>query len=143
MRRFVGIIVSLVLLGSTVQGKEVNSVAPSQQEISRADIQAVAPALDQYTHDRLLGVKISTVATWRSFSQITPALQGITNQPQLLRDGELFEYARIGPAETAPRLRDWLSDHVVTPPDREARQRGARVPSSRSRKSTKVARTGA
>jgi 4-carboxymuconolactone decarboxylase len=53
MRRLAAIATSLVLLGSTAQGKEENSMAP--QTIHRADVQAVAPALDQYTQDRLLG----------------------------------------------------------------------------------------
>jgi 4-carboxymuconolactone decarboxylase len=41
-------------LGSTVHGKKVDSMT-SAQRIHRADIQAVAPALDHYTRDRLLG----------------------------------------------------------------------------------------
>jgi 4-carboxymuconolactone decarboxylase len=55
MRRFAAILASLVLFGSPVQGKEANPMAPSNQNIRRVDVRAVAPALDHYTQDHLLG----------------------------------------------------------------------------------------
>lgn len=54
MTRWAAIAASLALFGSTVQGQESNFM-DQRQEIRRADIQAVAPALDHYTQDRLLG----------------------------------------------------------------------------------------
>src|SRR5258705_11400413 len=54
MRRFAAILASLALFGSSLQGKEANPMAPSQA-ISRADVQAAAPALDHYTQHRLFG----------------------------------------------------------------------------------------
>jgi 4-carboxymuconolactone decarboxylase len=38
----------------SVQGNEANTMASLQPTVSRADIQAVAPALDKYTYERLL-----------------------------------------------------------------------------------------
>ena len=52
--RFAAILASLVLFGLSLQGREANPMAAPSQAIRRADVQAVAPALDHYTQDRLL-----------------------------------------------------------------------------------------
>jgi 4-carboxymuconolactone decarboxylase len=55
MRIVAAILTTLTVISSSVQAKEENTMAQSQQALSRAAIQAVAPALDQFTQDRLLG----------------------------------------------------------------------------------------
>jgi 4-carboxymuconolactone decarboxylase len=54
MKLFSGLLALLALIGSSVQGQEVNIMA-SSQTLSSADIQAVAPALAKYTQERLFG----------------------------------------------------------------------------------------
>jgi 4-carboxymuconolactone decarboxylase len=54
MKHFTALLASLALMSSSIQAKEVNTMA-AQTTVSRADIQAVAPALDKYTQERLLG----------------------------------------------------------------------------------------
>jgi hypothetical protein len=49
------VLASLAFLSSSVQANEAKTMASFQPTLSRADIQAVAPALDKYTHERLLG----------------------------------------------------------------------------------------
>jgi 4-carboxymuconolactone decarboxylase len=41
-------------MSSSIQANEATTMASSRAILSRADIQAVAPALDKYTHERLL-----------------------------------------------------------------------------------------
>jgi 4-carboxymuconolactone decarboxylase len=53
--RPVAAILTALLFGSPVQAKEENTMAQSQQALSRTAIEAVAPGLDQFTQDRLLG----------------------------------------------------------------------------------------
>ena len=54
MKFFTALLASLALMSSSIQAKEVNAMA-TQTIVSRADIQAVASALDKYTQERLLG----------------------------------------------------------------------------------------
>jgi hypothetical protein len=53
MKPFPTLLESLALMSSSIQAKEANVMAT--QTISRADIQAVAPALDKYAQERSLG----------------------------------------------------------------------------------------
>jgi 4-carboxymuconolactone decarboxylase len=55
MKFFGGLMAFAALIGSSVQGKEANIMASSQATVGHADVQAVAPALDKYTSERLLG----------------------------------------------------------------------------------------
>jgi 4-carboxymuconolactone decarboxylase len=55
MRIFAATIASLALMGSSVQAKEANTMSVSQSVLTRSDVQMVAPALDKYTRDRVLG----------------------------------------------------------------------------------------
>ena len=49
-------IVSLVLIAATARAQEANGMQKSTTSLpSREDIRSVAPALDKYTEDRLLG----------------------------------------------------------------------------------------
>ena len=48
------LLATLLLVSSSIQAEEANTMA-TQTIVSRADIQAVAPALDKYTRERLLG----------------------------------------------------------------------------------------
>jgi 4-carboxymuconolactone decarboxylase len=54
MKHFTALLASLALISSSIQAKEANTMG-AQTIVSRADIQAVAPALDKYTQERLLG----------------------------------------------------------------------------------------
>jgi 4-carboxymuconolactone decarboxylase len=54
MKLFTALLASLALVGSSIQAKEVSTMA-TQTTVSHADIRAVAPALDKYTQERLLG----------------------------------------------------------------------------------------
>jgi 4-carboxymuconolactone decarboxylase len=54
MKLFTALLASVALMSASIQAKEGNIMASSQTTVS-ADIQAVAPALDKYTHERLLG----------------------------------------------------------------------------------------
>jgi 4-carboxymuconolactone decarboxylase len=54
-RLIAAILTVLTVISSSAQAKEENTMAQSQQALSRADIQAVSPGLDQFTQDRLLG----------------------------------------------------------------------------------------
>jgi 4-carboxymuconolactone decarboxylase len=54
MKFFTALLASLALMSSSIQAKEANAMA-TQTMVSRADIQAVASALDKYTQERLLG----------------------------------------------------------------------------------------
>src|SRR5271169_5845292 len=53
MKHFTALLASLALMSSSIQAEEANTMA--QTTFSRTDIQAVAPALDKYTQERLLG----------------------------------------------------------------------------------------
>jgi 4-carboxymuconolactone decarboxylase len=55
MRLVAAIFTALTVISSSAQGKEENIMARSQEASSRAAIQAVAPALDHFTQERLLG----------------------------------------------------------------------------------------
>jgi hypothetical protein len=46
MRLVAAILTALTVIGSSVQAKEENAMAHSQETLSRTAIQAVAPALD-------------------------------------------------------------------------------------------------
>jgi 4-carboxymuconolactone decarboxylase len=48
-------VVSLVFVASSVQAQETKVMLKSKLMLTREDIRMVAPALDQYTQDRLLG----------------------------------------------------------------------------------------
>jgi 4-carboxymuconolactone decarboxylase len=54
MKPFTVLLTLLALVSPSIQAKESNTMAPIQT-VSRADIQAIAPALDKYTQARLLG----------------------------------------------------------------------------------------
>jgi 4-carboxymuconolactone decarboxylase len=54
MKHFTALLASLALMSSSIQAKEANTMA-APTTVSRTDIQAVAPALDKYTQERLLG----------------------------------------------------------------------------------------
>ena len=55
MRLVVAILSALTVISSTAQAKDENTMSRVQQVLNRADIQAVSPALDQLTQERLLG----------------------------------------------------------------------------------------
>jgi 4-carboxymuconolactone decarboxylase len=55
MRLVAAILIALTVISSTAQAKDENTMARVQEVLSRADIQAVSPALDQLTQERLLG----------------------------------------------------------------------------------------
>src|SRR5215216_295057 len=48
-------IASLVVMGSPAQAQEAKAMQTSTPMLGREDVRSVAPALNQYTHDRLLG----------------------------------------------------------------------------------------
>src|SRR5271157_2090221 len=48
-------IASVALIASLAQAQERKTMDTSKPMLSREDVQRVAPALDQYTRDRLLG----------------------------------------------------------------------------------------
>jgi 4-carboxymuconolactone decarboxylase len=48
-------VVSFALIASSVQAQETKAMPKSKSMLTREDIRMVAPALDQYTQDRLLG----------------------------------------------------------------------------------------
>jgi 4-carboxymuconolactone decarboxylase len=54
MKLFTALMASLALMSSSIQANEATTMA-AQTIVSRADIRAVAPALDKYTQERLLG----------------------------------------------------------------------------------------
>jgi 4-carboxymuconolactone decarboxylase len=54
MKLFTALLVALAFMSSSIQANEANTMA-RQTTVSRADIAAVAPALDKYTQERLLG----------------------------------------------------------------------------------------
>jgi 4-carboxymuconolactone decarboxylase len=54
MRLVATSVIALTVIGSSACAKEANTMAQSQQGLSRAMIQAVAPALDRVTQERLL-----------------------------------------------------------------------------------------
>jgi 4-carboxymuconolactone decarboxylase len=55
MQLVTAILTVLTLVSSSVQAKEENTVEHSKEALNRTAIQAVAPALDQFTQNRLLG----------------------------------------------------------------------------------------
>ena len=55
MRFVAGILTALTVIGSSVQAEEETTVPRSREASRRAAIASVAPALDQFTQDRLLG----------------------------------------------------------------------------------------
>jgi 4-carboxymuconolactone decarboxylase len=55
MKHFAAAMASLVLIASPAEAQGTNTVQSSMATPSREDIRMVAPALDQYTQDRLLG----------------------------------------------------------------------------------------
>ena len=55
MKRAAATLASLALLASSARGQETNIMSRSKPALSREDVRAVAPALDKYTQDRLLG----------------------------------------------------------------------------------------
>jgi 4-carboxymuconolactone decarboxylase len=55
MRLIAAMLSALTVISSPVQAKDENTMARLQEVLSREDIQAVSPALDQLTQDRLLG----------------------------------------------------------------------------------------
>jgi 4-carboxymuconolactone decarboxylase len=48
-------ITSLALIASSVQAQETNTMPRSKSMLNREDVRMVAPALDKYTQDRILG----------------------------------------------------------------------------------------
>jgi len=48
-------IASIALITSSVQAQEVNTMRRSNSILSGEDVRLVAPQLDKYTQDRLLG----------------------------------------------------------------------------------------
>ena len=55
MKLLAALVGALALISFSVHGKEAEIIPQSPPTPSRADIRAVAPTLDAYTHDRLLG----------------------------------------------------------------------------------------
>jgi 4-carboxymuconolactone decarboxylase len=55
MKRLAATIASLVVIATSVQAQERRAMTPSKSMLTREEVQTVAPALDKYTHDRLLG----------------------------------------------------------------------------------------
>src|SRR2546428_7672964 len=55
MKLLAAAIASLVLIASPAQAQETKAMHESKPMLSRDDIRSVAPALDQYNQDRLLG----------------------------------------------------------------------------------------
>jgi 4-carboxymuconolactone decarboxylase len=55
MRLFAAIVTALALVSSSTRAEEANIMKQSQEPLDRAAIQAIAPALDTFTQDRLLG----------------------------------------------------------------------------------------
>jgi 4-carboxymuconolactone decarboxylase len=55
MRLVAAILTALAVISPSVQATEENTMASSREPSSRAAIQAVAPALDQFTQERVLG----------------------------------------------------------------------------------------
>ena len=55
MKILVAAIASLSLIASSAQAQETNVMSKSSSMLTRDDVRMVAPALDKYTQDRLLG----------------------------------------------------------------------------------------
>jgi 4-carboxymuconolactone decarboxylase len=55
MRPFAAILIVLALASSSTRAEEANIMAQSQEPLARAAAQGVAPALDTFTQERLLG----------------------------------------------------------------------------------------
>jgi 4-carboxymuconolactone decarboxylase len=55
MRFVAPILTALTVIGSSALAKEENTIASFREPLSRAAVQAVAPALDQYAQQRLFG----------------------------------------------------------------------------------------
>ena len=55
MKRAAAALASLALIGSSAQAEDATSMSTSKSILTRAAVQMVAPALDKYTDDRLLG----------------------------------------------------------------------------------------
>src|SRR5438045_5784420 len=55
MQLVTAILTALTLINSSVRAQETSTMVQSQEALNRTSIQAVAPALDQFTQDRLLG----------------------------------------------------------------------------------------
>ena len=55
MKRLAATVASLVVIASAGQAEERKAMPASQSMLTREDVRTVAPALDKYTQDRLLG----------------------------------------------------------------------------------------
>jgi 4-carboxymuconolactone decarboxylase len=55
MKRLAATIASLALIASSAQAEEIRAMPISKSMLTREDVRMVAPALDKYTQDRLLG----------------------------------------------------------------------------------------
>jgi 4-carboxymuconolactone decarboxylase len=55
MKLLAAMIASLAPIASPAQAQETNAMPKSNSMLSREDVRVVAPALDKYTQDRLLG----------------------------------------------------------------------------------------
>jgi 4-carboxymuconolactone decarboxylase len=55
MKRLLATIASLAQIASSVQAQETHAMPKSKSMLSHEDVRMVAPALDQYTQDHLLG----------------------------------------------------------------------------------------
>ena len=55
MKLFAATIASLAVIASSAQAQETNAVPKSNSMLTREDVRMVAPALDKYKQDRLLG----------------------------------------------------------------------------------------
>jgi 4-carboxymuconolactone decarboxylase len=55
MKLLAAAIASLALIATSAHAQEMQPMSKSKSTLSREDVRMVAPALDQYTHDRLLG----------------------------------------------------------------------------------------
>src|SRR3989442_13985973 len=55
MKLLAATVASLALIASSAQAQESKAMPTPKSMLTRDDVRAVAPALDQYTQDRLLG----------------------------------------------------------------------------------------
>src|SRR5436853_5808936 len=55
MKVLAAVIASLALIASAAQAQETNPMPKSKSMLTREEVRMVAPALDKYTQDRLLG----------------------------------------------------------------------------------------
>ncbi len=83
MRILAAVIVPLAVIGSSAQAQETITMLAKSSMLSREDVQTVAPALDRYTQERLLGdVWKRPGLNGRDRGIVTVAALIARNQPQ-------------------------------------------------------------